>query len=332
MLLDTESAFREAVERCDAFVRERYGWSVLAALGGAGVCEEFDSVDVSQLCIATVQLAFGALWRAWGITPDALVGHSLGEATACGLAGILSLEDTLTVVGERGAALRDLQAEPGGMMVVTLPQGRTSIAVLQISRNLDLAAYNSWTSLVLSGGVDALQRTEPQLRAEGFRTERVAVSYASHCAHVEAALHPLRTRLQHIMPQRGRVPVRGTSQEGWLVGPECGAEFWARNLRRPVLFRQAIQALVSSGPAVFVEVSPHPVLLDAVAQTLELDEGELLTLASGSRDNERRTLLTSLARLYSLGFAVDWRVVGNTHGAPAPHPFAHALEGVFGAR
>ncbi|XXX82571.1 SDR family NAD(P)-dependent oxidoreductase [Sorangium sp. So ce134] len=330
-LLVEEPSFRAALEACDRSVKARCGFSVIdELLAGEGRSRLHDA-DVVQLALFGVQVALAALWRAWGITPDALVGHSMGEATAAHLAGVLSLEDAVQVIAER-SRLAHAVAGQGGMLAVSLPEGTLPEQIMEDAEGLVLAAFNGPRSIVLSGALGAVTRAEERLSRRGARSQRVKIEYASHSPQMDPLLDPLREALRGIAPREAAVPVRSTVVEAWLRGPECGPEHWAQNLRSPVRFRQAIEHLAGEGPAVFVELSPHPVLIKAVEQTVKAARATASALPScWQHEDERGSLRESLAALFRLGFEPRWgAALRDDRGPPVLQPeLAAALSEAF---
>lgn len=307
-LIAQEPVFRAEIAACDRHVRALCGWSVIDQLVDDQQAR-FDDADVVQLSLFSVQVALGALWRSYGVQPDALIGHSMGEIAAAYLAGALSLADAVRVMVQRSQLVREHAAGRGGMTVVALPADELQ-SELAGTDELVLAAFNSPNSTVLSGTLDALDRVEVAFKRRGVRHGRVKIAYASHSRQMEPLMQPLRDGLEGLAPRQARVPVYSTVTGTWLSGPECGPGYWAENLRRPVQFRQAIEAIAAEGPCVFVELSAHPVLRKPVQQTLAAMNAPVHTLASFWRNEDERTgMLQTLAALYQLGIEPRFQTV-----------------------
>ncbi|HVZ35768.1 MAG TPA: acyltransferase domain-containing protein, partial [Polyangiaceae bacterium] len=324
-LLSGESAYRTVIERCDHIVRERYGWSLIDELVADEAHSRLAQPEVIQLTLVSIQIALGTLWRSWGVEPDAFLGHSVGEVAACCLAGALSIEQALWIVGERARLVSDSARREGGMLNVNVPEGYGANELRELAPDLEVGAYNSPRNLVLSGSLDAVARAERALIAIGAGCDRVKTTYASHSAHMDPLLAPLRARLQGLAPADGNIPVRSTARPGWLSGSECGPDYWADNLRHPVRFQDAIEEAAGREDALFVELSTHPLLLKAIQQTLA-GRG-CTTLASCYRgEDERRSMLEALRELYYAGAAIAWsEVFGSAVGA-VPVPAARLAE------
>jgi len=310
-LLISEPVFRAAIERCDGLIQKHCGWSLIEEILADPERSRLSQHDVIQVASFSFCIALGELWKSWGVEPDAIVGHSVGEVTACVLSGILSLEEGLRVVAVRSRLMREV-ASGGGILLVKAAEDDLA-QILRMCPGLSVAGYNSPISNLLAGTNADIENAEVQFRDQGVEFHRIKVDVASHSPAVDAALEPLRRELQNLSPRVPRIAIRSTVREIWLQGPECGPDHWADNLRQPVRFRQAIEALGKEGPAVFLEIGPHPVLMESMEQTLKQPGVQSWVFASCWREsNERDTMLNSLAQLYELGFTANWRAVAGS--------------------
>lgn len=301
-----EPALRTTLEDIDQLVRAETGWSLLDQLGGKTVCR-LDEPDFCQPALFALQVALANLWRSWGITPEAVVGHSMGEVAAAHIAGALSLEDAVCVICHRGRLIRTV-AGSGRMAVLELSAEATGEALRGHEDRLSLAAVNGPTSSVISGDVAAIEEVVGKLRDDGvFCRILESVDFASHSRHMEPLAADLAHALGGLEPAPTQLPMYSTVTGMIADGRILGGTYWAQNLRAPVHFDAAIAGLLEAGHDVFVELSPHPVLLAAIAQCAQSREREVLLLASLHRDEPpHETLLTSLGRLYTVGFDPAW--------------------------
>jgi acyl transferase domain-containing protein len=305
-LLETEPVFRAALEECDRLFAEYAGWSLLSELRARGTRSRLGETEVAQPVIFSLQVALAALWRSWGVVPEAVVGHSMGEVAAAHAAGVLSLEDSLRVVLWRGRLVQRTKGLGGTIAVALSPQE----AARELSRYggaLSVAAHNGPSATVVSGDAARLRDLVSTLGARGVPCHTVSASYPFH----SAALDPLREEsarvLGDIRPRPAVVPLWSTVTGAAVEGPECGAEYWWHNLRQPVLFAAAAGGMVEQGCGEFVEVSPHPVLTAAVQHCLAGRGREGVALPTLRRDeDELTTMLGSLGQLYIRGHDVDW--------------------------
>ncbi|MGF1430304.1 type I polyketide synthase [Kitasatospora sp. LaBMicrA B282] len=297
-LLVESPEFAARMAECAQALAPFVEWSLLEVLGDAAALER---VDVVQPVLWAVMVSLAEVWRAHGVMPAAVVGHSQGEIAAAVVAGALSLADGARVVALRSKAIRAI-AGRGGMVSTALPAER--IAAGWAGR-LSVAAVNGPGSLVVSGDNDALDELLAACAAEGARARRIPVDYASHSAHVEALEAELLEVLAPIVPRSSLVPFHSTVTGELLDTAGLDAGYWYRNLRQTVQLEPTVRALQAAGHTVFVEVSPHPVL------TLPVQETAPEAVVTGTLRRDEGTLtrfLTSAAELFVRGVAVDWRL------------------------
>ncbi|MEU1290509.1 SDR family NAD(P)-dependent oxidoreductase, partial [Kitasatospora sp. NPDC005856] len=311
-LYGSEPVFREAIDACDAALAPYTDWSLVEVLAGGGSLER---VDVVQPALFAVMVALAALWRAHGVEPDAVVGHSQGEIAAAYVVGALSLEDAAKVVALRSKALVAL-ADQGGMVSVGLGHERAAEFTARWDGRLTVAVVNSADSVVVSGDLDALEELLAACEADGIRARRLPVNYAAHSAQVEAIRERLLTDLAGITPRSAGVPFYSTVTAEPVDTSALDADYWYRNLREPVLFDRTTRALLDHGHTVFVEVSPHPVLVSSVEETGHHHGSDLLVTGTLRRDQD--DFLTSLGRLHVHGVPVDWRFPDDTEPVSLP--------------
>ncbi|WP_437592934.1 SDR family NAD(P)-dependent oxidoreductase [Sorangium sp. So ce1000] len=308
-LLLQEPVFRAEIEACDRVVKRLRGWSLVDELVADAESSRLNEGDVVQIVLFSVEVALAALWRSWGVKPDAVIGHSFGEVAAAHIAGVLSREDAILVIAERGRLTHEAASARGAMLAIAVPEDVPIESLLELVPGLTVAAFNSPASLVLSGPLAAIERAEGELSRRGIRHDRVNINYASHSEMMTPLLEPLRQGLQGIRPRAASIPFRSTTHDAWLQGEECGPDYWAANLRNPVLFSHAVRAAAGQHGTVFLELSPHPILRKTIEQTMKSAGAPAAVVASFWRgEDERESMLESLAALFEAGFDPDWRV------------------------
>ncbi|MEV6960773.1 type I polyketide synthase [Streptomyces sp. NPDC051207] len=267
-LLESSPVFAARMGECAAALDEFVDWSLLGVLRGEAGQPSLDRVDVVQPVSFAVMVSLAALWRSFGVEPDAVVGHSQGEIAAACVAGALSLRDAARVVCVRSALIAGELAGHGGMASVALPADEVT-GLLPADGGVTVAAINGSASTVVSGDPAALDRLLDDCAERGVRVRRIAVDYASHSAHVERIETQLVEALADVRPQAANVPMFSTVTADWADPAALDAGYWYRNLRQTVHFEQAVRALAEQGHRGFVEVSPHPVLAPGIDQTLD---------------------------------------------------------------
>jgi acyl transferase domain-containing protein len=309
-LLETSPVFRTQIEACDTALAPHVDWSLLSVLHSEDK-SLLDRIDMVQPALFAVMVALAAVWRAIGVSPDAVVGHSQGEVAAAVVAGALSLEDGAKIVALRSQALNRL-AGKGGMIAVELGVEALREHLSKWEERLSIAAINSPQSTLVSGDAEILDAVIADLTAAEIFARKIRVDYASHCVHVEAVRDDLLDKLAGLSPRAAELPLYSTVTGAIVEGSELDADYWYRNLRQIVRFGEATEGLLAGGFRCFVEVSPHPVLTLALQETLEPAQG--IVVGSLRRDEGGQSrLLLSLAELYTRGLAFDWPAFFGPH-------------------
>ncbi|MEU7363121.1 MULTISPECIES: type I polyketide synthase [Streptomyces] len=307
--------FAEQLRACEDALAPYVDWSLSQVLAEPGQSALL-RVDVVQPALFAVMVSLAALWRSHGVRPDLVVGHSQGEIAAAVVAGALTLEDGARVVALRSQALRAL-AGRGGMVSVAEPEEAAVRRVARWEGRLAVAAVNGPGAVVVSGDPEALDELLAECEAEGCRARRIPVDYASHSAHVEEIREAVIGALGGMEPRRAEVPFLSTVTGAVLDGTELDAEYWYRNLRGTVRFGPAVADVLVHQSALFIEVSPHPVLMQAISESLDRAPDRpaavLCTLRRGDGGHER--FLASLAEAYVHGAPVDWAALYEGSGA-----------------
>ncbi len=308
-LLDSSLVFAERMRECAVALEPYVDWSLEDVLRGVGGAPGLDRLDVVQPALFAVMVSLAGLWRACGVEPAMVVGHSQGEIAAAYIAGGLSLEDAALVVALRSRALASL-AGRGGMVSVALGVRELEGRLECWEGRVSLAAVNGPSSVVVSGESDALNGFLVACESDGVRARRIPVDYASHSRQIEEIREELLAACAPITPRSGGVPFYSTVTGGLLDTSELDGEYWYRNLRETVRFEEVTGALLARGHRVFVEVSPHPVLTVGVQETVDGvfgDPGEVLVSGSLRRDDGgARRFVSSLAEVWVRGVGVDW--------------------------
>ncbi|MEU0857291.1 SDR family NAD(P)-dependent oxidoreductase [Streptomyces griseofuscus] len=307
-LLETVPVFRDRVDACERALAPHVDWSLTAVLRGTSEVEQ-DRVDVLQPVLWAMTVALAEVWRSFGVTPDAVVGHSQGEVSAAVIAGALSLEDGARVVVRRSLAVRELQGL-GAMASVPLPDEEVRELVTRWDGRLGIAAVNGPATAVVSGDTDALDELLAHCQREGIQARRVAVDYAAHSPQIERVQAQAAEGFAGVSPLPGAVPFYSTVTGGKLDTDQLDSGYWYRNMRRTVRFHDAIRAALADGYDVFVEVSPHPVQLAGIQDAIEAAEADAAVVPTlRRRDGGRDRLMLSLAQAHTHGVGIDWDAV-----------------------
>ncbi len=306
-LLQQEAVFREVVERCDRAMRPYGDWSLLAELTATDAAQSrLNEIAIIQPALFAMQVALAALWRSWGIEPQAVVGHSMGEVAAAHVAGALSLEDAVRIICCRSGLVKCTIGQ-GAMVTVELSIEEARRALADYEDRVSIAVSNSPTSTVLSGDPATLAAIVDQLQRQDIFCRQVKVDFASHSPQMDPLRADLLQALAGLQPRPVSMPIYSTVTGKVSNGLEFEALYWVRNLREPVLFSTAVQRLLEDGHDIFLEISPHPILLSAIQQGLHHCGQEGAVLPSLRREEDEHTvMLGSLGALYTLGYLADW--------------------------
>ncbi|MFJ1792951.1 type I polyketide synthase [Kitasatospora griseola] len=316
-LLDHAPAFADRIAACERALAPYLDWSLLAVLRDEPDAPPLDRVDVVQPVLWAVMVSLAELWRAHGIVPDAVVGHSQGEIAAACVAGALSLDDAARIVALRSRALLALTGH-GGMLFVPQPVEAVREALSAHAGALDVAAVNGPTSVTVSGDPAALERLHEQYAEAGVLAWPVpGVDFAGHSPQVEQLREELLGLLDGIAPRTSAVPFYSTVSGGPVDTLGLDAAYWYENLRRPVEFGRALDALVADGHHTFVECSTHPALTVWIQEAVEaagVGDGAVVGTLRRTEGGPGR-FLAALAEVQVRGLPVDWDAVFAGTGA-----------------
>ncbi len=308
-LLDTSPVFAEHMRECGEALAPYIEWSLEGVLRGDAGAPALDRVDVVQPLLFAVMVSLAGLWRACGVHPDVVVGHSQGEIAAAHVAGALSLQDAARVVALRGRALA-ASTGVGGMVSVALGAQDALSRISRWGDRISLAAVNGTSSVVVSGDLDGLNELVRECEARDVRARLIAVDYAAHSQQVEAIREELLNGCSTIAPKSSDVPFHSTVTGEPLDTAELDAEYWYRNLRETVQFESATRALLQQGYRAFIEMSPHPVLTVGMQETVDdvLGGPDDVVLAGSLRRDQGgyQRFLASLAEAWVGGVGVEW--------------------------
>ncbi|MFE5584777.1 SDR family NAD(P)-dependent oxidoreductase [Kitasatospora sp. NPDC056531] len=293
--------FKEIIDRCHAALAPHTDWDLTAIFSGAADEEWTTRIDMLQPTLWAMSLGLAELWRASGVEPDVVLGHSQGEITAATLAGILSYEDAALVMARRSAIARRTSGH-GRMLAVDLDRESALAALEGFEDSVSLAVHNGPNSCVLSGEKDSVLMLQELLEADGTYCRLVNVDYASHSPQMDPLHDDLLAALAPARPRAAAVDLMSTVRVRRLDGPEMDAAYWVENLRSPVQFADAMGALLDDGVTHVVEISPHPVLTPAIEQ-LTAGRAEPVAVLPTLRRNHGSTdqLALALARAYTAG-------------------------------
>ncbi len=300
--------FRDELDRC-AEILEAYLKKPLLAVIFEGVKGPggplLDDTAYTQPALFAIEYALVKLWQSWGIQPDVLMGHSVGEYAAACVAGVFSLEDGLKLIAHRGRLMSALPRN-GEMHAVFASEPQVLEVLAQQQGAVSLAAVNGPNSCVISGESAVVRKAAGEFEARGIESRALNVSHAFHSPLMEpmvAEFARVAAEVTYAPPQISFI----SNVTGGLAGDEvAAAEYWCRHIRQPVRFAKGMEMLEQQGCGVYLEAGPQPVLI-GMGRSCVTDGGSSAWLAS-MREGvaEWQQLLESLGSLYSRGITVDW--------------------------
>ncbi|MFF2352763.1 sulfolipid-1 biosynthesis phthioceranic/hydroxyphthioceranic acid synthase [Kitasatospora sp. NPDC058115] len=316
-LLETEPQFAAMVAEVEPLVQRESGFSVTEAMTRP---ETVTGIDRVQPTLFAMQVALAAAWRAAGVRPGAVIGHSLGEVAAAVVAGALSLDDGVKVICRRSKLCARL-AGAGAMASIELPAA-TLEKELAAFDDVVVSVIASPESTVIGGATERVRGLVAEYERRGVLAREVAVDVASHSPQVDPILDELAEVLADLDPATGTVPFYGTALDDPRARPSFDAEYWVNNLRRAVRFGSAVTAALDDGHRVFLELSPHPLLTRAVDQCARSASLPAAAIASMRRGQETPNgLLNALVEVHAAGGGVDFATLhpdGGLVDAPLP--------------
>lgn len=301
LLYRTQPIFCEALDRCAAILDPLLGRSLLDLLFSAE-SSDLHETAFTQPALFALEYALAQMWLSWGIQPEAVMGHSVGEYVAACIAGVFSLQDSLKIIAERGRLMQALPRD--GAMVSVFASADRIAAALRNGDPVSIAAVNGPADTVISGRRDAVHALVTRLQAEGIRCQELTVSHAFHSALMEPMLADYERVVREVALSRPRLPLVSNITGDLVTDEVTDPLYWCRHIRLPVLFATGMATLRQDGLRVFVEIGPHSVL-SRLARSGALDEH--LYAASLQRGQpDWVTLAQSVSQLYVSGVEIDW--------------------------
>jgi acyl transferase domain-containing protein len=303
-LYESQPEFREQIDYCAELLKPQLNIDLRDVLyPHATQNQELTQTAIAQPALFVIEYALAKLWMTWGVHPEAMIGHSIGEYVAATLAGVFSLEDALKLVATRG---RLMQQQPAGAMLSVQIAESEIISFLGVE--LALAASNSPSICVVSGTINAIAQLEQKLQQQGINYRRLHTSHAFHSPMMDAVVEPFTKLLQQIPLHPPQIPFLSNVSGTWIDATAAtDPDYWAKHLRQTVLFSAGIAELLQQPERIFLEVGSGRTLSTFVKQH---QKPEVITLTSLRHPQEQNSdvafILNTLGRLWLQGIKVDW--------------------------
>ncbi|AOX03124.1 polyketide synthase [Moorena producens PAL-8-15-08-1] len=307
-LYETQPTFRRVLQQCDEILHSYLDRPLLSILYPNKPEDIINLTAYTQPAIFAFEYALAELWKSWGIIPDVVMGHSVGEYVAACVAGVFSLEDGLKLIATRGKLIGKLPQEAHGKMVsVMASEELINSAIAPYGKKVSIAAVNGPQSIVISGDSPSIDAIVTELQAKEIKTRELTVSHAFHSPLMESVLKPFGQVAAEVTYCSPQIPLISNLTGEQVTDDLTTANHWVNHIRQPVRFADGMNTLQKMGIKCFVEIGAKPILLGMGANCL-VDQTEHSTwLPSIRTDAEYSTLVESLAQLYVRGIKINWQ-------------------------
>ncbi|MEJ6480683.1 aminotransferase class III-fold pyridoxal phosphate-dependent enzyme [Nostoc punctiforme UO1] len=306
-LYETQIIFRRQVDYCCEFLKSYLKLDLRTLLyphqQTEALTQQLQQTQITQSAVFVVEYALAQLWMAWGIRPNAMIGHSIGEYVAACIAGVFSLEDALILVANRGQLMQQLPS--GTMMAVSLPEKKIQP---MLGEKLSLAAINAPDMCVVSGLEEAVDDLQKRLIDQGVDCHRLHTSHAFHSSMMDAILLPFQEQVSKISLNSPKIPFASNVTGTWITPAQAtDPKYWVRHLRQTVRFSEAIAELLQQPKQILLEVGPGRTLSTLANKQKAAQQVILSSLRHPqNQQSDVAFLLNTLGRLWLEGINVDW--------------------------
>ncbi|MFN6562990.1 MAG: SDR family NAD(P)-dependent oxidoreductase [Nostoc sp. ChiSLP01] len=305
-LYETESIFRQQVDDCCEFLKARLKLNlkdILYPTTLGTTAEQLQQTSLTQPALFVIEYALAKLWMSWGVHPQAMIGHSIGEYVAACISGVFSLEEALTLVAIRGQLMQNL--EPGSMLSVSI-----SAQEIQpmLGSELSLAASNAPSLCVVSGATNAIETLQNKLNEQGIDCRFLHTSHAFHSQMMESILEPFVREVRKVNLKAPQIPFVSNVTGTWITAEQAtDPDYWTKHLRQAVLFNEGIAELLQQPERIFLEVGPGRTLTTLAKRQLASQTMVLTSLRHPQEQvSDVAFLLNTLSRLWLAGLTINW--------------------------
>ncbi len=306
----TEPTFREQIDHCCEALEPQLGVDLREVLYPSEeradeATERLKNTAITQPALFVIEYALAKLWMSWGVQPAAMAGHSIGEYVAACLAGVLSLEDALSLIATRGRLIQQLPR--GSMLAVSLAEEEVRPL---LTDEISLAVINSPTTCVVSGPDEPVQELSKRLSGQGVACQQLHTSHAFHSHMLEPILESFTAAVKQIRLNPPQTPIVSTVTGEWIGAEDITKpEYWTNNLRHTVRFADCVQVLLNEDDRLLLEVGPGQTLSTLARQHPSRNSSHVI-LSSLRHPKEKKSdvgfALNTLGRLWLAGVDVDW--------------------------
>ncbi len=308
-LLESEPLFRETIQKLDTLLGKHADWSLIEELTRDEEASRISETNIAQPAIFSIQIALLEMWKALGIHPSAVVGHSIGEVPAAYASGALSLEQAVLLIFHR-SRIQFKATDKGRMLAAGLTIEEATRLIQGREDKVSIAAVNGPAMVSLAGDTDVIEEISGELDKKDVFNRMLQINVPFHCHHMEPLKEELLDSLDSLRPSATSIPFYSTVTGMVIEGKKLDHKYWYRNVRETVNFTGAIDEMISDGFEAFIELGPHPIHALGINDLLESRQKSGLVIPSIRRkEEEKRTFLSSAGALHTRGFELDWKAL-----------------------
>ena len=306
-LLASDPIFKANIEKLEKMLAVHADWSLIEELSRDEETSKISETNIAQPAIFAVQIALYEMWKAKGVHPKAVVGHSIGEVAAGYVSGALTLEQAVLLIFHR-SRVQFKATDKGKMLAVGVSHEDAKKLIEGKEHRVSVGAVNGPTMVAFSGDTDAIEEIAAECDGKDIFHKLLVVRVPFHSHHMEPLKDELLTSLGEFKTKATTIPFYSTVEGKIVAGEDLTPEYWFKNVRDAVLFTDAIDAQIKDGFDTFIELGPHPIHAIGVNDLLEINKKKGLVIASLRRnENEERTFLSAVAKLHAWGVVIDWK-------------------------
>lgn len=303
-LYENEPVFKNAIDKFSEACKPYAQWSLTDELFSA---DGLKDIDIIQPALLAIEIALAEWWKSIGLDFKAVIGHSMGEVGAAYLAGAITLEAAAAIICTRSRLMKQTAGQ-GAMAYIALPPEQVAEQFADSKDFVGIGVHNSPSSCVISGAPDIVDVICNYFEQEGAFVRKVKVDVASHSPQMQPLVDDLRTSVDWIQPVSTPIEIFSSVLAKETDGTELTAEYWTKNLRNTVRFAETVQNMIQEGYGHFVEVSPHPTLLQAIGENAESLQVEVQTAGSIEREKDALYgLIYQVSKYFVNGGRISWK-------------------------
>jgi acyl transferase domain-containing protein/NADPH:quinone reductase-like Zn-dependent oxidoreductase/surfactin synthase thioesterase subunit/NAD(P)-dependent dehydrogenase (short-subunit alcohol dehydrogenase family)/SAM-dependent methyltransferase len=308
-LLENEPLFRETIQKLDTLLGKHADWSLIEELTRDEDSSRISETNIAQPAIFSIQIALFEMWKALGIQPSAVIGHSIGEVAAGYASGALTLEQAVLLIFHR-SRIQFKATDKGRMLAAGLTTAEASSLIQGREDKVSIAAVNGPAMVSLAGDTDVIEQISEELEKKDVFNRMLQINVPFHCHHMEPLKEELLDSLKSLNPSATRIPFYSTVTGLVMKGEKLDHSYWYRNVRETVNFAGAIDEMINDGFDTFIELGPHPIHALGINELLEARQKNGLVIPSIRRqEEEKRTFYSSVGILHTWGCEIDWKAL-----------------------